>query len=116
MTHNDLDGWLEEYGGMPLIQVLMPPSVVKLVDTLLTQAGVDIQLYPTEMPGEPPTLTAVPSGELIRRLLAGDPEPEEGADESQPGSPDTETLERLTGFYRRPVTDIPEMRPEHWRD
>lgn len=107
MTDNNLDAWLEEYGQMPLIQVLMPPPAVKLVATLLAQAGVEIQLHPTDLgEGEPPTLTAIPSGPLMRRLLAVDPEVL-AADQRDNGSPDAETLERLTGFYRRPVSELP---------
>lgn len=115
--HKDLDAWLEDYGQMPLIQVQMAPAVVKLVETLLTRSGTEIELHPTDLgEGEPPTLTAVPSGALVRRLMGIGPT-SAAVDGGLAGdSPAPDALEQMTGFYRRPLTEISEMPPDYWHD
>lgn len=110
---NNIDAWLEEYGQMPFVQVLMPPAVVKLIDGLL--AGVNIELHPTDLgEGELPALTALPNKGLLRRLMAVDPGPTEPSEKSSDaGDGGRGALEDLTGFRRHPVTELP---PECWLD
>jgi hypothetical protein len=63
-----LEAWLAENGNYPLIQILMHPSVLLLLEKDLVKQG--FQLAPIDLgDGEPPTLTALPNGELLASLI-----------------------------------------------
>lgn len=99
----EIDAWLEENGKMPLVQIVMHPAVVRLVE----QAGFELQ--PVDMgPGELPTLVALPGEVLLQRLLTLVFPPEAASPEAEVLSvegPSVADLEKITGFRRRPVSD-----------
>lgn len=66
-----LEAWLAEYGQVPLVQVLMHPAVLLLLEKNLVEQG--FQLAPIDLgPNEPPTLTALPDGDLLASLMTLD--------------------------------------------
>lgn len=87
--------WLEANSAYPLIQVLMPPVVLKALEEELLKEG--FQLVATDLgEGGLPTLALIPGGELLGSLMKLDVDGHPIEEDARPEHPDARAVAPAT--------------------